>query len=94
MRWELTAEPGYAWFEEDGAPAIPSAQRGALGSAAGDAASSPPYPGRVTEGWALNGRAFLGIALGSGFETSVDVTVQRAPEFTEARGVLRLRYVP
>jgi hypothetical protein len=54
--------------------------------------SGPDYPGGTTRGAAVDAHAALGFTLGS-FDADLRVAGQEAPEFSEVRGIVMLRYV-
>jgi hypothetical protein len=89
--WELAAEPGYHWFEQEEAPALP------LGAPPGTPEDAPALsagtlPASRTEGFAFDGRALLGIALPGRLDASLSFGFQDAPEYREWRGGLLLRF--
>jgi cellulose synthase operon protein C len=79
LRWEAAAEPGYDWYQEAHAPILPLSPDGSF------------YPGRTAGGFSFNGRAFLGIGVGGGFELGVSGGLMQAPQFQEVRAGLVLR---
>ena len=79
VRWDAAAEPGYDWFEEAHAPVFPLDPDGAF------------YPGQTQGAFSFNGRAFLGVALGSRVELGLNAAIQQAPQFQEVRAGVLLR---
>jgi len=79
LRWEAAAEPGYDWYQEAHAPIFPLSPDGSF------------YPGKTQGGFSFNGRAFLGVGVGGGFELGLSAGVMRAPQFQEVRAGVVLR---